>query len=205
MERNEQDRQEFKDLINNHFRPEQLVFADESHFNRLMLRRPYAWSIRGERACRFEFPLCGTKYSLLPALSLDGIIHLEVVENAITGDDFLQFVCGLLPKMNKWPLPNSVLVMDNAAIHKVPGIRELVEEHGTRLLFLPSYSPDFNPIELAFSTIKAWLRRNQDRMSEEMEAEGGIIYDVFWEAVQSITAEQAKGWYSHCGYGVEVE
>ena len=205
MERNEQDRQEFKDLINNHFRPEQLVFADESHFNRLMLRRPYAWSIRGERACRFEFPLCGTKYSLLPALSLDGIIHLEVVENAITGDDFLQFVCGLLPKMNKWPLPNSVLVMDNAAIHKVPGIRELVEEHGARLLFLPSYSPDFNPIELAFSTIKAWLRRNQDRMSEEMEAEGSIIYDVFWEAVQSITAEQAKGWYSHCGYGVEVE
>jgi transposase len=142
---------------------------------------------------------------LLPTLSLDGIIHLEVVENAITGNNFLHFVRGLLQQMNKWPLPNSVLVIDNAAIHKVPGIRELVEEHGTRLLFLPSYSPDFNPIELAFSTIKVWLRKNQDHANQEMETEGGVIYNVFWEAVHSITAEQAKGWYSHCGYGIEVE
>ena len=126
------------------------------------------------------------------------------MENAVTGDDFLQFVRGLLPRMNKWPLPNSVLVVDNAAIHKVPGIRELVEEHGSRLLFLPSYSPDFNPIELAFSTIKAWLRKNRDRAHEEMDIEGGIIYNIFWEAVHSITVEQAKGWYNHCGYEIQA-
>jgi len=142
---------------------------------------------------------------LLPALSLDGIIHLEVFENAITGDNFLQFVRGLLPHMNKWPLPNSVLVIDNAAIHKVRDIRELIEGHGARLLFLPSNSPDFNPIELAFPIIQAWLRKNQDRANEEMETDSGVINNIFLEAVHSVTAKQAKGWYTHCGYEIQEE
>ena len=94
---------------------------------------------------------------MLPALSLDGILHLEVVENAVTGADFHRFVKGVLLHMNEFPLPNSVLVIDNTSIHKVDGIQDLVEDRGTRLLYLPSYSPDFNPIELAFSTIKQWL------------------------------------------------
>ncbi|KAH9973656.1 hypothetical protein BJV77DRAFT_936048, partial [Russula vinacea] len=67
---------------------------------------------------------------ILPALSLDGILHIEVVEKVITGDDFRRFVQGLLLCMNEWPLPNSVLVIDNASIHKVAGICEMVEERG---------------------------------------------------------------------------
>jgi hypothetical protein len=200
MERNEQDREEFKRNINIHYRPEQLVFADESHFNRLTLRRQYAWAKRGERASRHEFQFRGAKYSLLPALSLDGILHLDVVENAVTGAAFRQFVEGLLPRMNKWPLPNSVLVVDNASIHKVAGIRELVEQHGMRLMFLPSYSPDLNPIELAFSSIKAWLRANRDRVNQAMESEDGSVYNALWQAVHSVTPEKARGWYKHCGY-----
>lgn len=73
------------------------------------------------------------------------------------------------------------------------------------LLFLPSYLPDFNLIELVFSTIKVWLCKNQNCINKEMKAECGVIYNVFWEAVHLITAEQAKGWYSHCGYKIEVE
>ena len=200
MERNEQDRQEFRTLINTQYRPEQLVFADESHFNRLTLRRPYAWAKRSERASRHELQFRGAKYSLLPALSLDGILHLEVVENVVTGSAFRQFVEGLLPQMNKWPLPNSVLIVDNASIHKVAGIRKLVEERGMRLLFLPAYSPDYNPIELAFSSIKAWLRSNRDRVNQEMESEDGTVYNALWQAVYSVTPEKARGWYKHCGY-----
>ena len=200
MERNEEDREEFKRNVRVHYRPEQLVFADESHFNRLTLRRPYAWSRRGERASRHEFQFRGTKYTILPALSLDGILHLEVVENAVTGDVFRRFLEGLLPHMNKWPLPNSVLVIDNASIHKVAGIRELVEEHGMRLMFLPSYSPDLNPIELSFSSIKAWLRKNRDRVNQEMQSEDGSVYNALWQAVYSVTPEKARGWYKHCGY-----
>ena len=204
MERNEQDREEFKNLIDTHFSPEQLVFADESHFNRLTLRRPFAWSKRGERACRYEFTFRGTKYSMLPALSLDGMLHLEVVENAITGDVFRRFVQGLLPRMNAWPLPNSVLVIDNASIHKVAGIREMVEERGARLVYLPAYSPDFNPIELAFSAIKAWLRLNRDHVNQELESENGMVYNALWEAVHSVTAEHAKGYFKHCGYNIPI-
>ena len=137
---------------------------------------------------------------ILPALSLNGIVHLEVVENAVTGDNFHRFVQGLLPLMNKWPLPNSVLIVDNASIHKVEGIREMIEEHGVRLLYLPSYSPDLNPIELAFSSIKAWLRACRDCINIELDSEDGNIYDAFWEAVFSVTAESARGWYKHCGY-----
>src|ERR1700677_3346528 len=139
MERNEQDREDYKRIITTHYHPKQLVFADESHFNRLTLRRPYAWARRGDRASRHELQFCGSKYTILPALSLDGILHLEVVENAVTGATFRRFIEGLLPRMNKWPLPNSVLVVDNASIHHVAGIRELVEEHGMHLMFRPAY------------------------------------------------------------------
>ena len=145
LERNEQDCQEYMALVATHFHPDQLVFADESHFNRLTLRRPYTWSIHGERAQCYEFTFQGTKYSMLPVLSLDGILHLEVLENALTGEDFQQFVEGLLLHMNEWLLPNLVLIIDNVAIHKVEGIREMVEEHSSHLLYLPAYSPDYNP------------------------------------------------------------
>jgi hypothetical protein len=141
---------------------------------------------------------------MLPVLSLDGILHLKVVENAISGKDFHRFVEGLLPHMNEWPLPNSVLVVDNASIHKVAGIREMVEERGARLLYLPAYSPNFNPIELAFSTIKAWLHTNHNRVNQELESEHGVVYNVLWEAVHSVTTEQAKGWYKHCGYNTPL-
>ena len=102
--------------------------------------------------------------------------------------------------MNKWPLLLSVLVMDNASIHKVNGIRELLEESGMRLLYLPSYSPNFNPIELSFSSIKSWLRTNRDRVNQEMEVDGGSVYNALWQAVYSVTADNARGWYKHCGY-----
>jgi hypothetical protein len=67
------------------------------------------------------------RYSILPALSLDGILHLEVLDHSFTGEDFRSFVEGVLDQMQPWPLPNSVLVLDNASIHKIPGIREMVE------------------------------------------------------------------------------
>lgn len=68
------------------------------------------------------------RYSILLALLLDGVIHLEVLNHAFTGHEFANFVDGVLDQMQPWPLPNSVLVMDNAQIHHVPGIQEMVEE-----------------------------------------------------------------------------
>jgi hypothetical protein len=82
------------------------------------------------KGCEF-LPTCLTfcvRYSILPALSLDGILHIEVLDHSFTGEEFGNFIEGVLDQMQPWPLPNSVLVLDNARIHKVPGIREMVEE-----------------------------------------------------------------------------
>ncbi|OSD01422.1 hypothetical protein PYCCODRAFT_1340333, partial [Trametes coccinea BRFM310] len=72
---------------------------------------------------------------------------------------FFAFIDGLLDQMQPYPAPNSVIVMDNARIHKAPEIVELIESRGMRVEFLPTYSPDFNPIEQAFSVIKAYVKR----------------------------------------------
>ena len=80
----------------------------------------------------------------------------------------------------------------------------MVKECGARLLYLPAYSPNFNPIELAFSTIKAWLHANRDHINQELESENGTVYNAFWEAIHSVTMTHAKGWYKHCGYNVPI-
>src|SRR6266702_4797332 len=74
LEHNKQDHEEYRDLITTHFCPDQLVFADESHFNQLTLRRLYAWSIHSECACQYEFFFRSTKYLMLPAISLGSYI-----------------------------------------------------------------------------------------------------------------------------------
>ena len=76
----------------------------------------------------------------------------------------------------------------------------MVEEHGSRHLYLPTYSPDYNPIENTFSSIKSWLRSNRDRVNLELDSVDGTVYDIFWEAIHSITADDSKGWFKHCGY-----
>lgn len=109
-------------------------------------------------------------------LSLDGILHLKVVENTVTRAVFCCFIKDLLPHINKWPLPNSVLVINNVSIHKVASIHKLVKECGMCVMFLPSYSPDLSPIELSFLSIKAWLCVNCDHVNQDMENQGGMMY-----------------------------
>jgi transposase len=97
--------------------------------------------------------------------------------------------------MNPFPGKNSVLVMDNARIHHNAEWISVIEELGGRVLFLPPYSPDFNPIELAFSTIKAWLRRNSDFV----HACRDHIYPLLLACTQ-ITPEMAKGYFNKSIY-----
>jgi hypothetical protein len=104
--------------------------------------------------------------------------------------------------MNQSPAPNSVIVMDNASIHKSDALRAMVEQRGMKILFLPPYSPDYNPIEEAFSAIKAWIRANRDYVRGELSGELTCDpYDMLWEAVYTAgTAENARGWFRDCGY-----
>ncbi|OJT10703.1 hypothetical protein TRAPUB_12796 [Trametes pubescens] len=206
VERNERDRMAYKMLIGEHFQPHHLVFADETHFNRITLRRRFGWAPLGHRARRRDFFVRGKRYSILPAISLDGVIHLTVQDHSYTGEEFADFVQGVLGQMQPWPLPNSVLVMDNASIHRVPEIREMVEARliqyrGMRLVYLPGYSPDLNPIEEAFSALKSWLRSNRDYVLGEIEGVVSDPYALIWEAVHTVmTPESAYGWYQHSEY-----
>ena len=90
-------------------------------------------------------------------------------------------------------MPGDVVVLDNLPAHKVAGLAELVEARGARLLYLPPYSSDFNPIELAFSKLKTGLRTVQARTREALEA-------VIQDASHRMTERDAKNWINHCGY-----
>ena len=91
--------------------------------------------------------------------------------------------------------PGQIVILDNLGAHKVAGVRPLVEARGARLIYLPPYSPDFNPIEQAWSKIKQQLRSAKARLVEVLEQAAA-------EAIALITAENAVAWFRHCGYGV---
>lgn len=124
---------------------EQLVFVDESAFNRHTARRTMGWATTGTRARRRDFFVRGQRYvvlnsrksflilffhsySILPALSLDGILHLDIQDRSYNAELFENFIDGLLDNMNPFPARNSVVVMDNCSIHKSAGLRAMIEE-----------------------------------------------------------------------------
>ncbi len=92
--------------------------------------------------------------------------------------------------------PGQLVIMDNLSAHKVQGVREQIEARGARLIYLPAYSPDFNPIEQAWSKIKQLLRSAKARTVEALES-------AITEALAAVTAENALAWFSHCGYGLQ--
>jgi transposase len=89
-----------------------------------------------------------------------------------------------------------IVVMDNLSVHKGKWVRQLIEERGCQLWFLPPYSPDFNPIEEAFSKVKALLRRAQARVLE-------TLFEATEEALLAISAKDARGYFEHCGYAIQ--
>ena len=83
--------------------------------------------------------------------------------------------------------------MDNLSAHKLKAVRAKIEGVGARLVYLPPYSPDFNPIELAWSKLKSFLRKAAARTTEALHA-------AIAQGLQTLTAQNAQGWFHHCGY-----
>ncbi|KIJ49303.1 hypothetical protein M422DRAFT_147223, partial [Sphaerobolus stellatus SS14] len=138
--------------------PEWLVYTDESTIDLCTTYRLMGWDHRGQWARIQAGFQCGQRYSLLPALTQDGIIYSDIKLGAYDGPSFITFLEGLLEHMNPYPAPWSVLILDNCAIHHVKGVREQCEQHGVKILYLPPYSPNLKPIEEAFSFVKAYLQ-----------------------------------------------
>jgi transposase len=154
------------------------------------MTRAYARSPRGQRAFGFAPRNWGDNVSILGAMSLQGPLASMYIDGATDGRVFLTYLKKVLvPKL--WP--GAVVVMDNLSAHKVKGVQALIESAGARLLYLPPYSPDFNPIELAWSKFKNCLRKTAARTKEALGAAIGAALDT-------ISASDAHGYFAHRGY-----
>ena len=169
--------------------PRRLVFVDEMGTH-TSLHSLYAWSKRGERACCSTPRNRGKNTTVLASMSLEGMGPTLAVEGATTATVFEAYVEGVLaPSLRE----GQIVVMDNLSAHKGEWVRELIEERGCEVLYLPPYSPDLSPIEEAFSKMKGILRKAEARSREALiEAMGG--------ALDAITPQDARGFFEHCGY-----
>ena len=155
--------------------------------------RRYARAEGGQRAHQATPLHGGPNGTLVAALTLDRLQAAMTVSGAVNGDVFAAYLDQVLgPTL----AAGDVVVLDNCAIHKGEDLAEIVGRYGARLLYLPPYSPDFNPIELAFSKLKTWLRTAQARTRDLLE-------EAIRAAAEWITGEDAKNWFDHCGYHVQ--
>ena len=170
-------------------RPEDLIFVDESGTN-LSFCRLWARAPRGLRAFGSVPQNWGENLTILSALSLRGILGSMIVPGSTDSDVFLTYVEQVLvPEL--WP--GAVVFMDNLSPHKVAGVQKAIKASGARLLYLPPYSPDLNPIEQAWSKLKAHLRsvaaRTYQRLSRAIA--GGL---------NLISPQDACGFFTDSGY-----
>jgi transposase len=132
--------------------------------------------------------------TILGAMSLRGIVAALTIEEATDGDIFLAFVQQVLCPALK---PGDVVVMDNLSSHKAAAVRTSIEKAGAELLYLPPYSPDFNPIEKAWAKLKELLRAAQARTREVLE-------QAISEALKRITSDNARAWFRLCNTVYEI-
>ena len=169
--------------------PAKLVFIDETGLNTKMARLR-GRSLKGER-CRAAVPHGHWKTTTFTgALRLTGMTAPMVLDGAMNGDAFRAYVEQVLaPTLS----PGDVVIMDNLPAHKAAGIREAIEATGAKLHYLPPYSPDFNPIENAFSKLKALLRARAERTID-------ALWDAAGEIVALFTPSECANYFAACGY-----
>jgi transposase len=169
-----------------------LIFLDESGTQTNMTPR-YSRAPRGQRASGSVPRNHEKNTTLVACLSLNGLGEVMTLEGALDGDafaaDLREF---LIPTL----VPGQIVVMDNLSVHKDKRVRPLIAGAGCLLIYLPAYSPDPTPIEQAFSKIKDYLRQVGARTREAL---GGAIT----AAMATVTAQDAKGWFTHCGYTMQ--
>jgi transposase len=169
--------------------PERLVFVDECGTH-TSLAPIYGYAPKGERL-RLRVPRKrGKNTTLLSSMTVGGMGPSLAVEGATTARVFETYVKKVLaPKLKE----GQIVIMDNLGAHRPKRVRELIEQQGCQLIYLPSYSPDYNPIEEAFSKIKNLLRKAATRTKEALVEAIGV-------ALSAVTAADARGFFEHAGY-----
>jgi transposase len=189
MERDEWLRAAWRVMVAEKVDPQRLVFVDEMGAN-TSLSVLHAWSPTGKRAYCSVPRNRGKNTTLLASMSVEGMGSTLAVEGATDREVFEAYLEEVLaPSLRS----GQIVVMDNLSAHKGHRVRELIEERGCELLYLPSYSPDLNPIEEAFSKLKGILRKAEARSRE-------ALIEVMGRALEAITPQDAEGFFRHCGY-----
>ncbi len=169
--------------------PERLIFVDESSTN-VALSPRYARAPKGERA-RGKAPRnWGKNVTLISSIGVEGMGPSMSIEGSSDTESFSLYMREILaPTLDA----GQIVIMDNLSVHKSNWVRELIEERGSQLWLLPSYSPDFNPIEEAFSKVKNLLRKAKARTLQ-------ALFEATAEALEAVSAGDARGYFEHCGY-----
>jgi transposase len=166
-----------------------LVVVDECGSN-IALTPLYARAPKGQRAHGSVPRNRGKNTTLLASLSLSGIGASMIIEGAVNAVAFEAYIEHILaPSL----IAGQIVVLDNLSVHKGARVRQLIEARGCELVFLPAYSPDCSPIEETFSKVKAFLRRVGARTQEGLQ-------EAIGQALETVTAQDALGWFIHCGY-----
>jgi transposase len=168
-----------------------VIFLDETGIQ-LGMARAYARAPRGERAVDTVPFTWGDNLTITAGLTINGIIAPMILHGAMNARAFEAYVeqC-LVPELR----PGDLVILDRLTSHRIPVLRTLVETAGAKLMHLPPYSPDFNPIELAWSKLKALLCKARARTFR-------ALLRAVRAALLAISPGDAQGWFSHCGYSV---
>jgi transposase len=164
-------------------------FLDETGL-RLDYARTHARAAGGRRVGGSVPRKRGRSLTLIGALSVCGLGAVQVLEGALNRRSFAFYVAHCLaPTLRR----GDVLVLDNLPVHHLTGLREWLAERGVELVFLPPYSPDFAPVEQAWSKLKTKLRACAARSCDALK-------EALHEAIAWISSQDAKNWFDHCGY-----
>jgi transposase len=187
-ERDEGKRSAFRERLKG-VDPKRLLFVDESSTN-IALTPSYGRAPKGERA-RGKAPRnWGKNVTLISSISAEGMGPSMSIEGPSDTDSFGLYMREILaPALEA----GQIVLMDNLSVHKGKWVRELIEARGCLLWLLPPYSPDFNPIEEAFSKVKTLLRRAEARVLER-------LFEATEDALLAVSAEDARGYFGRCGY-----
>ena len=172
--------------------PAKLVFIDET-WTATNMARTHGRGARGERL-RMGVPHGHRKTTTLVAgLRLDGMVAPMVLDGPINGDWFEAYVAKVLAPT---PRPGDVVVMDNLSSHKRASVRPMIEARGAELAFLPPYTLDFNPIEIALAKLKALLRKAAERSVDGLWSAIGRLVDV-------VTPQECSNYFAAAGYDTD--
>jgi len=170
---------------------DKLVFLDESGTNTGMTRL-YGRAPSDERVVDYTPDVRFERTSILSSVRANGDLVPLVYEGALNGDLFKAYISQcLVPTLRK----GDIVIMDNLTSHKVAGVVDPIIAAGAQVVYLPPYSPDFNPIEMMWSKVKAYLRKVKARTKESLEK--AIV-----EALDLVTTDNILAWFKECGYSI---